>query len=132
MEYLYRLAKFSVDLLLVPFDVFLYEYGQHKAQLLIDSILFIFSFSLQPEKSRKFSLCNLDLFFSSNEYDVSQIIRQVQERMSEVLPNSLVLFDSYLAWIHKRLDFFDIGHYKVAVYLLDQNGFHFDGLQPLK
>lgn len=40
------LAKLLVYLLLISIDIFLNEYRQHKAQLLIDGILFIFSFSL--------------------------------------------------------------------------------------
>jgi hypothetical protein len=49
--------------------------------------------------------------------------------MPEIFPHSFVLFNSYFAGVYQCLDFFHIGHNEIAIYLLDEDGFHLDRLQ---
>ena len=128
MEHLYRFAKFPINISLVAFNVLLNKYRQDKAQLLIDRVTIIFSFSFLPQERQQLLLSNLNFFISSYEDYIPQVVWQIQKWMPQIFPYSLVLLDSYFAGVDKGLDFFHICHDEIAVNLLYQNRLHHDGL----
>ena len=104
-----------------------HEDRQQKAKLLIDQIVLPLSFL--SEEPLQFPLRHLYLFMCPDQNDISQIIGQIQKGMSQVFPHLLILFDPHLAWIHQRLDLFNVVHDHVAIYFLYENTFHFYALK---
>ena len=77
-----------IDLLLLPFD----------GKKLIKNLLSI-----------------VDLLLRSDEHHFSEVVRQIEKGVPELLPISAHLFDSDLTGVHLDLDFFDMLHNDLAV-----------------
>jgi hypothetical protein len=101
-----------------------FQRDRKKIANLLEIHLLLFSLNLQELFYKP--LCSFYFLSRTNENHLSEVVREVVERMPKFFPVPRHLFNSDLAWVHLNLHLFDVVHHNFALTHLHKYGLHFD------